>query len=55
VEPVVAEALPKATIGHRLLCLTSWLHYGLGVTIAHIVSILSCLLHTSLTAGGLVP
>ena len=32
VEPVVPDALPRATIGHHLIALTAWLHYGLGVT-----------------------
>jgi transposase len=54
VEPVVAEALPKATLGHRLVCFTAWLHYGLGVTIAHIIAIVGHHLHTELSAGGLM-
>jgi hypothetical protein len=33
VEPVVADALPNATFGHRLISFTSWCHYGLGVTL----------------------
>ena len=54
VEPVVPDALPRATIGHHLISLTSWLHYGLGVTIDQIVEILSYHLQTELTPGGLV-
>jgi transposase len=54
VEPVVADALPKATLGHRLVCFTAWLHYGLGVTIAHILAIVGHHLHTVLSAGGLI-
>jgi transposase len=54
VEPVVAEALPKATFGHRLVSFTAWLHYGLGVTIAHIVAIVGHHLHTDLSAGALI-
>lgn len=54
VEPVVAEALPKSTLGHRLVCLTAWLHYGLGVTIAHILAIVGHHLQTVLSAGGLI-
>ena len=54
VEPVVPDALPRATIGHHLVSLTSWLHYGLGVTIDQIVDILSFHLHTQLTPGGLI-
>ena len=54
VEPVVPDALPNATVGHRLTAMTSWLHYGLGVSIEQVRSILSGHLRTELTAGGLV-
>ena len=54
VEPVVDEALPKAAVGHRLVALTAWFHYGLGVTIDQVVSILSHHLHARLSPGGLV-
>ena len=42
VEPVVPDALPRATLGHHVVALTSWFHYGLGITIDQIVEILSC-------------
>ncbi len=54
VGPAVPDAMPKATIGHRLVVFTAWLHYGLGVTISHVVAILSFHLQTKLTEGGLV-
>jgi len=54
VEPVVPDALPNATVGHRLTAMTSWLHYGLGVSIEQVRSILTGHLRTDLTAGGLV-
>ncbi len=54
VEPVVPDALPKAAVGHRLVAMTSWLHYGLGVSIEQVRSILAGHLRTRLTAGGLV-
>jgi hypothetical protein len=54
VEPVVPDALPKASLGHRLVAFTCWLHYGLGVTLAQIVAILGHHLRTHLSAGGLV-
>ena len=54
VEPVVPDALPHATIGHHLISLTAWLHYGLGVTIDQIIDILSYHLQTELTPGGLI-
>jgi len=54
VEPVVPDALPHATLGHRVIGLTSWFHYGLGVTIDQIVDLLGYHLQTELTPGGLV-
>jgi len=54
VEPVVADALPKSAIGHRLVSLTAWLHYGLGVTIEQVREILGYHLQTRLSAGGMV-
>jgi transposase len=54
VEPVVPEALPHATLGHHVVSLSSWFHYGLGVTLDQIVDILGYHLQTRLTPGGLV-
>jgi transposase len=54
VEPVVPDALPGAALGHHTVGLTSWLHYGLGVTLDQIVDILGYHLHTRLTPGGLI-
>jgi transposase len=54
VEPVVPDAMPKATIGHHLVVMTSWLHYGLGLTIEQIIDVLQHYLQTTITPGGLV-
>lgn len=54
VEPVVPDALPNATFGHRLIGFTSWCHYGLGITIEQLVDILQYHLRTKLSAGGLI-
>ena len=54
VEPVVPDAMPGATLGHRIVALTAGLHYGLGITIAQIVDILGDHLQTPLTPGGLI-
>jgi transposase len=54
VEPVVPDALPRAGLGHRIVAMTAWLHYGLGVTISQIVAIFGHHLQTKLTPGGLV-
>jgi len=54
VEPMVPDAMPHATLGHRVVALTSWLHYGLGITMDLIVDILGYHFQTKLTPGGLV-
>ena len=54
VEPVVSDAMPGATLGHHVIALTSWFHYGLGITIDQIVDILGYHLQTRLTPGGLI-
>ncbi len=54
VEPVVPDALPNATFGHRIVSFTSWCHYGLGVTLDQLVDILQYHLQTKLSAGGLI-
>jgi transposase len=54
VEPVVPDAMPNATLGHHVIALSSWFHYGLGVTIGQVRDILSSHLHTEITAGGLL-
>jgi len=54
VEPVVEDALPKASIGHRGVALTAWLHYGLGHTLLQILEVFNYHLRFKLSAGGLV-
>jgi len=54
VEPVVPDAMPNATIGHRAVGLTSWLHYGLGLSIGQVRELALCQFQTHLSAGGLV-
>lgn len=54
VEPVVADAMPHATLGHHVIALSSWFHYGLGITIGQVRDILAGHLHTQVSAGGLV-
>ena len=54
VEPVIPDALPNATFGHRLISFTSWCHYGLGVTIDQLIDILQFHLQLRLSAGGLI-
>ena len=53
VEPVVPDALPKSNIGNRVLTLSAWWHYGLGITIDNIVSVLNHHLQFSVSPGAL--
>lgn len=54
VEPVISEALSGATLGHRVLVLSAWLHYALGNTLSQIVAVFNFHLSFKLTPGGLV-
>ncbi|MGB2985541.1 MAG: transposase [Phycisphaerae bacterium] len=48
------DAMPGATLGHHVIALTRWFHYGLGITIDQIVDVLGYHLQTKLTPGGLI-
>jgi hypothetical protein len=54
VEPVVPDALPHASLGNRTLAMTSWLHYGLGNSLAQIVDVFNFHFQLKLTPSGLV-
>ncbi|MCJ7543236.1 MAG: IS66 family transposase [Phycisphaerae bacterium] len=54
VEPTVPDALPNATIGHRTVALSAYLHYGVGVSISQVQDLLGGQFQTRLSAGGLV-
>lgn len=53
VEPVVPDALPNSTVGNRVLTLSAWWHYGLGITIDNIVSVLNHHLQFPVSPGAL--
>ena len=54
VEPVVADAMPQAMLGHHVVALSSWFHYGLGLSLNQTRQILGSTLSTEITAGGLM-
>jgi transposase len=54
VEPVVPDALPGSSIGLRVVVLSAWLHYLLGVTLSQIIDVFNFHLHFKLSPGGLV-
>jgi len=53
VSPTVTDALPNAMIGLRLIVLTAWLHYLVGVSVNNLVKTVSVFSSLKITAGGL--
>lgn len=53
VEPKVTAALSNSNVGLRLMTLTAWLHYGLGITVSHILEVLNSHLQFKISGGGL--
>ena len=53
VEPKVADALPKSTLGNQVTALSAYWHYGLGLTGAQIRDTLNYHLQFRVTEGGL--
>lgn len=54
VEPVIPDAMPQAQLGHRVVTLSAWLHYGLGNTLSQINAVLDSHLQMEISPGGLV-
>ena len=54
VEPVVPDAMPNAALGHNVVALSSYFHYGLGLSINQCCEILGSTLSTKITSGGLI-
>jgi len=53
VSPAITEALPNAMIGLRLVVLTAWLHYCVGVSVNNLVKTISVFSNLTITSGGL--
>ena len=53
VEAPVEDALPKSTLGIRLLVQTAYLHFYLGLPLRQIVAYLNACLYFQVSAGGL--
>lgn len=51
--PPVTDAFPNSMIGLRLVVLTAWLHYLVGVSCQNIVRVLSVVCRFNVSAGGL--
>lgn len=54
VEPVVPDAMPNASLGHNVVALSSYFHYGLGLSINQCCEILGSTMSTKITPGGLI-
>ena len=54
VEPVVPDAMPNAALGHHVVALSSYFHYGLGLSMSQCGDILGSTMSTRITPGGLV-
>lgn len=54
VEPIVPDALSKATIGNGILVLSAWLHFSLGNTLSQILEVFNFHLQFKMSQGGLV-
>lgn len=54
VEAPVSDALPRSTLGNRVLVLSAWLHYALGNTLSQIVEVFNFHMQMQITPGGLV-
>jgi hypothetical protein len=49
----MTEAMGNANLGIRLVVLTAWLHYAVGISVRNVVKILSTVCSFSVTPGGL--
>jgi len=53
VEAKVGEVMPRCTLGNRVLLITAWMHFALGVAVHKVVSWLSSMCQMTVSAGGL--
>ena len=54
VYPKVSDALPNANLGLRVLIMTAWLHYWVGMSVRNIVKLLVTFWTFDVSAGGLI-
>ena len=52
VEPVVPDAWPACTLGHRAVALSAFLHYGVGTTTSQVAEVFNAHLQLKITEGG---
>ncbi|MCG3197590.1 MAG: hypothetical protein GHCLOJNM_02077 [bacterium] len=54
VEPIVPDAMSQARLGHRVVALSAWLHYGLGNSLSQITEVLNSHLQIKINPGVLM-
>jgi len=53
VETKVTDAMPRCTLGNRLVLITAWMHFALGVAVHKVVTWLFSVCQMTVSAGGL--
>lgn len=53
VEAKVTSAMPRCTLGNRLILVTAWMHFALGVAVHKVVNWLFSVCQMTVSAGGL--
>jgi transposase len=53
VEGKVGDVMPRCTLGNRMLLITAWLHFALGVAVHKVVTWLGSMCQMTVSAGGL--
>lgn len=53
VEAMVGDVMPRSTFGNRMLLVTAWMHFALGVAVHKVVSWLSSTCRMRASTGGL--
>jgi len=53
VEARVGDVMPRCTLGNRMILITAWMHFALGVAVHKIVTWLSSMCRMTVSTGGL--
>jgi transposase len=53
IEAKVGDVMPRCTLGNRMLLITAWMHFALGVAVHKVVTWLGSMCQMTVSAGGL--
>lgn len=53
VEARVGDVMPRCTLGNRMILITAWMHFSLGVAVHKVVTWLSSMCQMTVSTGGL--